>query len=217
MPTDEALTGLIQTTILSDERLSAQPITLSVTEGIVALQGSVQTYRRKLAAQEIASSFDGVRGVVNNLTVEPPGQMSDREVAASVRAALDANAEVTKEAITISVHGRAVTLGGTVGSQWERIVAEDVARGSRGVHDVENLLAVNPIEQREDEAVCRQIEEALGHTRGLRETGILVAVNNEMVVISGEVRELWQKETAESAVRRLGLFQIRNDIVVRGG
>jgi osmotically-inducible protein OsmY len=217
MPTDEALTGLIQTAILADERLSAQPITLSVSEGTVTLRGSVQTYRRKLAAQEIASSFEGVRDVVNNLTVEPPDQMTDQEVAVSVRATLDANADVTKEAITVSLRNQTVTLNGTVGSQWERIVAEDVARGVRGVRDVENLLVVNICEQREDEARCKQIEEALRHTEGLEKAGILVAVNNKMVVLAGEVREPLQKEAAESTVRRLGVFQIRNDIVVKGG
>jgi osmotically-inducible protein OsmY len=170
-----------------------------------------------MAAQEIVSSFEGVRGVVNNLSVDPPDQMSDQEVAACVRTTLDSNADVTKEAITVSVHGRTVTLSGTVGSQWERIVAEDVARGTRGVRDVENLLVVNVVEQREDAAVCKQIEEALGHTRGLKDTSILVAVNGEMVVLSGEVQELWQRETAESTLRRLGLFRIRNEILVRSG
>lgn len=214
MITDGALASLVQTAVLTDERLSSQPIALSVSEGTVSLHGSVQTYRRKMAAQEIASSFDGVRGVVNNLIVEPPDQMSDQEVAACVRATLDANAEITKEAIAVSVHGRTVALNGTVGSPWERIVAEDVTRGARGVRDVENLLIVDVAEQREDEALCRQIKEALGHTRGLKRIEIHVAVSGEVVVLSGEVHELWQKEEAESAVRRLGLFRIRNDIVV---
>ena len=136
MPTDEALTALLRAAFLNDQRLSAQPLKLSVADNIVTLEGSVQTYRRKLAAQEIAASFDGVRGVINNLTVEPPDQMSDEEIAACVRAALDSNAEVAKEVITVRVNGRIVSLAGAVGSQWEAIVAEDVARGVRGVRDV---------------------------------------------------------------------------------
>jgi len=216
MPTDETLTSLVQGAFLNDQRLSAQPLKLSVAENIVTLEGSVQTYRRKLAAQEIAASFDGVRGVINNLTVEPPDQMSDDEIAASVRAALDSNADVAKEVITVCVNGRVASLAGAVGNQWEAIVAEDVARGVRGVRDVQNLLLVDPAEQLEDQAMCRKIEEALRDTRGLKQARISATVSNNLVVLSGKVEQLWQKESAESAVERLGLFRIRNAILVTG-
>jgi len=50
MLTDKTLGRLIRDAMLTDERISGQPIIISVHKGIVSLSGSVQTYRRKLAA-----------------------------------------------------------------------------------------------------------------------------------------------------------------------
>jgi len=216
MPSDQELAGLIENAFTKDDRLSGQPIKVSASDGVVTLEGAVQSYRRKLAAYEIASSFEGCRDVVNRLTIEPRDALPDEEVANGVGAALDSHADITGDTIIVSVTSSVVTLTGNVGSQWERIVAEDVARSARGVRDVRNLLVVDLIGEMEDKEVCQEIQDALEQTRGLKGANLRVAVSGEAIVLSGEVSQLWQKEAAEATVRRFQPWQVRNDIVVTG-
>lgn len=216
MPSDEELAKSMKQAILRDERLSFQPIDLSVDEGLVTLSGSVQTYRRKLAAHEAVSSFEGCRDVINNLTVEPLDPPTDEEIANNVRAALNSHADVTKQTITVSVTRGIVKLSGNVGDQWERVVVKDVALSVRGVRDVQNLLTVDLLEQMADWKLEQNIEEAFFHTRGLKNTKINVAVTGGAVVLSGEVPKLSQKEMAEKVVQRFRFMHVHNEIVVTG-
>ena len=98
---------------------------------IVCLTGTVQFYGRAVAAYEIAASMPGVREVSKRLVVKPPGDLPDDEVANYVRAALDAHAEVIKEAITVSVSGGVATLEGSVRDTWQQALAEDIARSAQ--------------------------------------------------------------------------------------
>lgn len=216
MRNDEMLRGQIRQALLLDDRLSEQPISVAVENGTVTLTGTVQSHNRKLAAQLVAASLDGCRDVVNALEVKPPGHVSDERIAEYVRAALEAHADITAEAITVSVSNGIATLSGTAASHWERTLAEDVALGSKGVCAVKNLLVVNLDEQIEDEALCREIQAALSYTRGLRDAKLRVAVNGDAAVLSGEVPTLWQKETAETVARRFRVSQVRNEIIVIG-
>ncbi len=212
---DKELQGMILTDLLNDPRLSSQSVKVNVEQGIVTLTGTVHSYRRKLAAHEMAACYDGVRDVVNNLIVEPDQPTTDEQVAARVRNALDASADVTKEAISVKVVGGTVTLEGNCGSQWERVVAEDVTRSVRGVKDVNNLLLVNLVEKIGDEELSYAIQAALSRTRGLREAGVNIAIVDSAAVLSGEVDTLEQKVAAERTVSRFGLLHIRNEIFVK--
>lgn len=216
MPTDTELAKLIKHANFRDEGLSSQPIGISVSKGIVTLNGSVQTYRRKLVAHEIASSFEGCRDVINELIVEPPGSISDEETANNVRAVLDAHADITKETIAVSATAGIVSLNGNVGSQWERLIAEDVARSARGVKDVQNFLVVDFPTKMEDKRLKQDIEAAFSHARGLKDRNIHVAVSEGAIVLSGEVLNLTQKEMAERVIRQFRFREIRNDLLVTG-
>lgn len=213
-PTDQDLLDIITTDLLNDPRLSSHRIQVSVVEGVVTLDGCVQSFRRKLLAHEIVSCYEGVRDLVNRLRVEPSEPAGDREVADRVRAALDASADVTKETVTVAVHDGKVTLEGNVGCHWERVVAEDVALSVRGVRDVRNLLVVNLMEKADDEEVSHAISAALLRACGLTHSQIHVAVSNNTVVLAGEVPSFAHKETAHRVVERFGLTHVRNDLVV---
>ena len=109
-----------------------------------------------------------------------------------------------------------MTLSGTVGRHWERVLAEDVAMGVRGVREVKNRILVDPAEQEEDEALSRAISVALAGTTGLQDEAVRVAVSGGRVVLSGEVMESWQKEAVETVVRRFQPLWITVEIIVVG-
>ena len=216
MITDQQAQALIESTLLNDPRLSEHAIGVAVEGGRVTLGGAVQSFRRKLLAEQIAASFEGVHSVRNELDVIPPEPASDEEIADDVRAALNASADVTKETVQVAVTGGKVTLQGTVGSVWEQAVADDLVRGVRGVRDVANLLVINVEIKVGDEELANAIKAAIRGTRGLAEADLGVAVTRNLITLSGQLRHLWQREMAESVVHRFGLLHVQNEIEVTG-
>lgn len=214
MARDSDIEEAIRQAMLYDERLAAQSVVVSVSDGIVRLSGVVQSYRRALAAHEVAASLSGVREVVNNLTVEPPTSVSDGEIADHVRAALAAHADVVKEAITVSVSGGVVTLQGSVRDAWQCATAEDVARSARGARNVRNLLVANLTDQINDEETGLEIQRAIRRACGLSNADVRVAISERTVVLSGIVATFRAKEVAEQITRRFGLLHVRNEIRV---
>lgn len=216
MKSDDELISLIESDLLNDSRLASSPIRVTSKDGVVTLEGTVLSHRRRLLAHEIAACYEGVRDVVDRLVVEPLAAASDEEIAASVRAALDANAEITKQTVAVSVVGGKVNLTGNTGSYWERAIAEDVARSTHGVHDVINLLRVNLESKVDDSELGSAISAALQRSSGLEGTKLAVAVANGQIVLSGEVAALWQKEMAGRVALQFGSMYLRNEIVVTG-
>jgi osmotically-inducible protein OsmY len=215
MLSDEDLAERIQNAIRKDERVYLQPINVAVDDGIVTLTGTVRLRGRKEVAYEIASSFEGCRDVVNKLVIDPTASLPDMEVAKNVISLLNDCEDVACDAINVAVTNGVAGLSGAVRSQRERLIAEDVARLARGVRDVENLLAVNPLAEIDHEELAREIKTALNHARDLKGANIDVKINGASIVLLGAVSLLSQKETAETVVRQFGLQDIRNEIIVR--
>jgi hyperosmotically inducible protein len=68
--TDTAVTTKVKTALLADDRTKGMSISVTTTDGVVALSGSVSSSTEKSAAQDIASKIDGVKKVdTSGLTV----------------------------------------------------------------------------------------------------------------------------------------------------
>jgi osmotically-inducible protein OsmY len=199
---------------MRDERLSAHSINVGVVKGVVTLRGTVQSYRRKLAAVENVESIPGCRDIVDGITVVPTKSVPDDEIAENVRIALDAHAEITKEVITVSASSGVVKLEGRVASTWERALARDIALGVRGVSEVNDILLVDLGGKIEDEALMRNIQAAISEASELRDANIRVAVTGGKAVLSGEAPDLWRKRRAGEIANRFRASDVRNDIIV---
>jgi osmotically-inducible protein OsmY len=199
---------------MRDERLSAHSFDVTVLRGVVTLRGTVQSYRRKLAAIEIVESIRGCRSIVDGITVVPAVTLEDDTIAEDVRRALETHADITKEVITVSVRDGIVRLEGRVASAWERALARDVALGVLGVRDVKDLLLVDLKGKIEDEALMRNIQSAISESSELRDSDIRVAVTGSTAVLSGEAPDLWRKRRAEEIANRFRVASVRNEVLV---
>jgi osmotically-inducible protein OsmY len=211
---DVDLAGAVRESLMRDERLSAHSINVGVVKGVVTLRGTVQSYRRKLAAVENVESIPGCRDIVDGITVVPTKSVPDDEIAENVRSALDAHAEITKEVITVSASSGVVKLEGRVASTWERALARDIALGVRGVSEVNDILLVDLGGKIEDEALMRNIQAAISEASELRDANIRVAVTGGKAVLSGEAPDLWRKRRAGEIANRFRASDVRNDIIV---
>lgn len=68
---DEDLRTAVLAALAADERTAAAELRLGVLNGIVHLAGAVDTLAKRLAAEQVALSVEGGRGVVNR--IEAPG------------------------------------------------------------------------------------------------------------------------------------------------
>ncbi len=211
---DEVIEELVREALLGDGRLSSQTIQVAVRDAVVYLTGDVQSYRRKLVAGRLASSFRECREVVNELVVEPAELVGDGVLAERARTAFDLHADIDPHTITVAVDTGKVTLRGTAGSEWERLLAEDIVLAVRGVRSVLNLVLVDVKGQIEDQVLQARVRKALDRALLLDAFEIDVAVDQGGIVMSGRVPNLTLKELAHDVAQQYSPRRLRNDIVV---
>ena len=117
-------------------------ISITVKDGVVTLDGDVESLRHKRLAGHLAWWIAGVTDVVNGLGVEPPQSDSDEEMSVSVLTALKKDPEVHVLEIDVETHDAVVHLRGTVHSIAEARQAERDAWCTFGVDRVENELRI---------------------------------------------------------------------------
>jgi len=69
--TDASLTQIVRSALESDSSLDPRKIDVENRNGNISLHGTVESEDQREKAARIVGSVGGVRGVVNNLTVDP--------------------------------------------------------------------------------------------------------------------------------------------------
>jgi osmotically-inducible protein OsmY len=188
---------------------------VEVDSGVVTLTGTVNSYAKRVAAQEAAHRVGGVLDVANEIHVNVPGMLerTDTEIALAVRRALDWDVQVPDRSILSTVAGGVVTLEGSVDFPHEREDAERAVHNLTGVRGVINKLVVSPPFVEADE-VRREIEGAPERRAEREAKRIRVTVRDGTVTLSGPVHS-WREKQAVLGAARLLLGSVADEVVCR--
>lgn len=186
--TDTSIAETVEDQLSIDPAVPAHAIEATAEDGVVTLTGTVSSILAKERAAKVAETVRGVRSVVNAITVRPAGSRRPIEIGEDIVSALEADpATDVWEIVPTVAEGGVVTLEGTVQSHAERDLAARVAKGVKGVTEVENEIAVEPAANRPDDEIRAEIERSLRWDALVDHAEIGVSVEDGAVRLGGTV------------------------------
>lgn len=141
--TDTDIARAVRDTLEWDVFVPETRIRSTVSGGWVALEGQVDYWSQRDAAERAIGKLNGVRGVTNKIEIVPPSVAPDK-VRRSIADALERQADRRASAIDLDIRNGHVSLSGVVRSWQEREAVVGAARGTSGVRSVEDHLRIEP-------------------------------------------------------------------------
>lgn len=233
------LESKLVTTYALNEHLNPFDIGVDVVDGKAIITGVVDNEAEKDLAEELAKGIEGIREVENNLLIKPGtegkeerGQfmrmVSDATITARVKSRLLWNENTHGLNINVNTKNGYVTLDGSVDSEVEADLAEQIARNTKGVKRVESRLTVKseaaPKQAREagakvnDAWITSKLESVISFDRGMEGSDVQVDTNNGVVLLTGHVVSYEQRgHLVDLAENIRGVKTVKADLKVGVG
>jgi osmotically-inducible protein OsmY len=126
---------------LTLDTLVPSTIDVRVNDGIVALTGKANWHYERYEAETVAGNVPGVKGVVDEVDLVSPGPTAD-DVEQSIKKAMDRNAKLDAENVSVESSNGTITLRGTVRSWADHDQAVAAAWQAPGVTNVKDHILV---------------------------------------------------------------------------
>jgi osmotically-inducible protein OsmY len=223
--TDSDIAGDVRQALLMDPVTDSYEITAASNEGVVTLDGTVQSYQEQQLAGTLTKGIDGVKEIKNNIKINYKATQSDGEIEKSVESRLAWDLRTNDALIDVQVEDGKVTLTGSVGSAAEKERARLLA-WTMGVKSVDaEKLKVEAWRRDEmrrkggmrasDADIKQAVKNAFFYDPRVYSFNPNISVRYGVVTLTGTVDNAKAKSAAEDDARNtVGVWNVRNYIRV---
>jgi osmotically-inducible protein OsmY len=185
---------------LQEDRVAGRArIEVDAVDGVLTLQGDVPAQLVKERAMTIAQAIRGVRAVIDRMVVGAKAR-PDYELEFLAASTLSTDHVTFGEPIAAKAKDGVVRLTGNVDSEATRWIAEADMLAIPGVLDVADDMAVTPW-ARSDGRLLREVTRIVSDDPWLDDARMRIAVNRQVVVLSGAVNSAAERARAERDAR----------------
>lgn len=205
----------VQNAIKWEPLLHAAEIGVTAKDGVVSLTGEVDSYVKKMEAENAAKKVIGVKALIEKIEVKIPSKWgkTDSEVVDKVLKAMKRSWSIPKDKVTVKVEDGWVTLEGELPWNYQREDAKQVVNYLPGVKGVTNNIKIKS--ESNDAIEKKEIENAIARSWSINNTDINVKVSGTTVTLSGIVNSWYEKDEAERiAWKTPGIWHVKNDLTV---
>ena len=205
----------VQNAIKWEPLLHAAEIGVTAKDGVVSLTGVVDSYAKKVEAENAAKKVIGVKALVEKIEVHFPSEWTktNAEIANEVLSALNANWSVPKDKVTVKVEDGWVTLEGELPWNYQKEAAKSAVHYLTGVKGVINNIKIKS--ETHDAIEKKDVENAIGRSWAVDDSDIQVEVSGTTVTLTGTVDSWYQKDEAgRIAWNTPGIWHVKNELVV---
>ena len=205
----------VQNAIKWEPLLNAAEIGVTAKDGVVSLTGVVDSYAKKLEAENAAKKVIGVKAVVEKIEVKFPNSWTktNAEIANEVLGALKSNWLIPSDKVTVKVEDGWVTIEGELPWNYQKEAAKNAINWLTGVKGVTNNIKIKS--ESHDSIEQKDVENAIRRIWSLDDLDIKVKVSGTTVTLTGTVNTWFQKEEAgRIAWKTPGIWHVKNELAV---
>lgn len=224
---DEQLRGDVQRALRRDPATDSWEIQVEASKGKITLNGTVESYAERDLASKVAKSVRGVERLDNNISIKYRTNRADYEIQQDIQQRLNWDARLDDELVEISVKDGEVTLSGSVGSDYEKLLVRSDAwvRGTKSVKDDElkvewwsrdDMHRKKAWSSLGDDKIAKAISDAFIYDPRVFSFNLDVSVEDGVATLTGIVDNLKAKRAAaQDAKNTIGVYRVKNHLKVR--
>ena len=124
MPSDQEVEEALFCLLDSNSELDFNDVKISINNGTILLEGTVNSYWKKEKIRKLASQVSGVKGVVNKISVVPDVEISDEDITDLIIRSMQNSVHVDAHKVDVKVKDGIVSLSGTLSSNFSCIIRD---------------------------------------------------------------------------------------------
>lgn len=215
MKTDARIKEDVLAELVWQPNIDETQIGVTVDNGIVTLNGVVNDYSKKMAAEKAAKNVSGVKAVAEDIEVKYGDnyKKTDKEIAKAVVSAMEWNSSVPENKISTKVENGWVYLSGEVPWEYQKNAAKRSVENLLGVNYVMNNITIKQAIKPTD--IKKRITKAFERSADIDAKNITVSAEGHTVKLRGKVHSLKEKDEARKAAYYApGVYEVENELEV---
>jgi len=223
VPTDVDIAANLESSLSWDPDVDATDINITVENGIVTLEGTVNTLWEKQLAEDKAWIQVGVVDVNNKLAVVLTEEIADEVAARNIVESIDRDRNVDVNDVDVEVSNGVATLSGSVIDVAAWRAAYNAAFYTSGIIQVKDNLSIEIATEetetktltRTDAQIKEDVEYQLRADNRVSSYDVNVVVDNGVVTLTGEVSSRRAKNAAsDNAWKVPGVVNVTNNLSI---